>query len=100
MEVVKKIGIGTAVAIGSAVAMGIGANATDKYRHKWFSNGYIAGFIDGAKIGLSIAEGAAKLANKIDADNSVILGKYNKLCKDYEELEQNYNEILNYYEGE
>lgn len=60
MRMMNKIGIGIMAAVGTAAAVGAGSKIVDNHRRKWFDNGYksghFAGFIDGAKSMVSIAE--------------------------------------------
>lgn len=98
MGTMKKIGVGVAAAVGSAVAVSVGAKVVDKHRRKWFGNGYNAGhftgFVDGAQTILGIAKDTADKARETSEMNSVILSKYHKLRDEYEELEDMYNELI------
>lgn len=87
MRTIKKIGIGTMAVIGSVMAVSVGAKITDKFRRKWFMNGFDVGEIVG---GLTAAESFAK-------KHTALADKYNKLCEEYDDLENNYNEMLGYY---
>lgn len=87
MRTMKKIGIGIMAVIGSAVAVNAGARAVDKFRRKWFMDGFHMGEVIGS---LTAAESFAK-------KQTALADKYNKLCEEYDDLENNYNEMLGYY---
>ena len=87
MRTMKKIYIGTMAVIGTAVAVNAGARIVDKLRRKWFMNGFHMGEIVG---GLTAAERFTK-------KHTVLMDKYNKLCEEYDDLENNYHEMLGYY---
>lgn len=87
MRTMKKIGIGTMAVIGTAAAVNVGTKIADKLRRKWFMNGFHMGEIVG---GLTTAESFKK-------DHTALADKYNKLCKEYDNLENSYHEMLGYY---
>lgn len=87
MRTMKKIGIGTMAVIGSAAAVNVGTKIADKLRRKWFMNGFHMGEIVG---GLTAAERFTK-------KHTALADKYNKLCEEYDDLENNYHEMLDYY---
>ena len=87
MRVCRKIAIGIAAAVGSAAAVTAGAKAVDKFRRKWFANGFEAGRL------VERVTTAADTAHK----QAAIKQKYDKLCKEYDELQSEYNEMLDYY---
>ena len=101
MRMMNTIGIGIMAAVGTAAAVGAGSKIVDNHRRKWFDNGYksghFAGFIDGAKSMVSIAEETATLAQKVNQNSTVIREKYEKLCEEFEELQENYDDLCEDY---
>ncbi len=90
MRTMKKIGIGTMAVIGTAAAVSVGAKIVDKFRRKCFMDGFHMGEIVG---GLTAAERFTK-------KHTALADKYNKLCEEYDDLENNYHEMLGYYGGD
>ena len=77
-----------AVAGGAGIA-GISAKAVEGVRKKWFLRGFEAGQFIGS---LTAAESFAQ-------EKTVIQQKYDKLCEDFEVLQENYNDLFeDYYE--
>lgn len=87
MRTMKKIGIGTMAVIGTAAAVSVGAKIADKLRRKCFMDGFHRGEVIGS---LTAAESFTK-------KQTALADKYNKLCEEYDDLENNYNEMLGYY---
>lgn len=87
MGKMKKISMCVAAVAGAVGVAGITARAVEGMRKKWFLRGFEAGQFVG---NLTAAESFAH-------DKTMIRQKYDKLCEEYKELEDNYNEMLDYY---
>ena len=89
MGKMKKIGVFVAAAAGIVGVAGISAKAVERVRKKWFLRGFEAGQFIG---NLTAAENFAR-------EKTVIQKKYDKLCEEFEELQENYNDLFeDYYE--
>ena len=89
MRKMKKIAVcAAAVAVAAGIA-GISVKAVEGVRKKWFLRRFEAG----QRIGdLTAAENFAW-------EKTVIQKKYDKLCEEFEELQENYNDLFDdYYE--
>lgn len=84
MRRMKKIGVCVAAAAGIVGVVGISAKAVERVRKKWFLRGFEAGQFIG---NLTAAENFAQ-------EKTVIQQKYDKLCEEFEELQENYNDLL------
>lgn len=84
MEKMKKICLCAAAVAGTAEIAGISAKAVEGVRKKWFLRGFEAGQFIG---NLTAAENFAQ-------EKTVIQQKYDKLCEEFEELQENYNDLL------
>ena len=84
MEKMKKICLCAAAVAGTAGIAGISAKAVEGVRKKWFLRGFEAGQFIG---NLTAAENFAQ-------EKTVIQQKYDKLCEEFEELQENYNDLL------
>ena len=86
MRKMKKIAVCAAAAAGIA---SISVKAVEGVRKKWFLRGFEAGQFIG---NLTAAENFA-------CEKTVIQKKYDKLCEEFEELQENYNDLFDdYYE--
>ena len=94
MRKLKKIVIGATVAAVSVIAVKKVIVAVDKHRKKWYSFGYDDGNSDGTKAFIHVVAKNAEHAAKV---NDIMTKKYNKLSKDYIELENDFNKMLDYY---
>ena len=89
MGKMKKIGVCMAAVAGVAGLAGISAKAVEGVRKKWFLRGFEAGQFIG---NLTAAENFAR-------EKTVIQKKYDKLCEEFEVLQENYNDLFeDYYE--
>ena len=89
MEKMKKICLCAAAVAGVAGIVGISAKAVEGVRKKWFLRGFEAGQFIG---NLTAAENFAR-------EKTVIQKKYDKLCEEFDELQENYNDFFeDYYE--
>lgn len=89
MSKMKKIGVCMAAVSGAAGIAGLSAKAVEGVRKKWFLRGFDAGQFIGS---LTAAENFAQ-------EKTVIQQKYDKLCEEFEELQENYNDLFDdYYE--
>lgn len=87
MRKMKKIAV-CAAAVAAGIA-GISVKAVEGVRKKWFLRGFEAGQFIGD---LTAAENFAH-------EKNVIQKKYDKLCEEFEELQENYNDLFDdYYE--
>ena len=89
MSKMKKIGVCMAAVAGAAGIAGLSVKAVEGVRKKWFLRGFEAGqFI-----------GSLTAAETFDQEKTVIQKKYDKLCEEFEELQENYNDLFDdYYE--
>lgn len=86
MRKMKKIAVCATAAAGIA---GVLARAVEGVRKKWFLRGFEAGQFIGD---LTAAENFAH-------EKNVIQKKYDKLCEEFEVLQENYNDLFDdYYE--
>ena len=89
MRKMKKIGVCMAAVAGAAGIAGLSAKAVEVVRKKWFLRGFEAGQFIG---NLNAAESFAQ-------EKTVIQQKYDKLCEEFEVLQENYNDLFDdYYE--
>lgn len=89
MGKMKKIAVCAAAVAGVAGIVGISAKAVEGVRKKWFLRGFEAGRFIG---NLTAAESFAR-------EKTVIQKKYDKLCEEFEEIQENYNDLFeDYYE--
>ena len=89
MGKMKKIGVCAAAVAGAVGIAGISAKAVEGVRKKWFLRSFEVGQFIGS---LTAAESFAH-------DKTVIQQKYDKLCEEFEELQENYNDLFeDYYE--
>lgn len=89
MRKMKKIAVCAAAVAGAAGIAGVSARAVEGVRKKWFLRGFEAGQLIGD---LTAAENFAH-------EKNVIQKKYDKLCEEFEELQENYNDLFDdYYE--
>ena len=79
MGKMKKIGVCMAAVAGAAGIAGLSAKAVEGVRKKWFLRGFEAGQFIG---NLTAAESFAQ-------EKTVIQQKYDKLCKEFDELQEN-----------
>lgn len=84
-----RFGVCAAAVAGAAGIAGVSAKAVEGVRKKWFLRGFEAGQFIG---NLTAAENFAR-------EKTVIQKKYDKLCEEFEELQENYNDLFeDYYE--
>ena len=89
MGKMNTIAVCAAAVAGVAGIVGISAKAVEGVRKKWFLRGFEAGQFIG---NLTAAESFAR-------EKTVIQKKYDKLCEEFEELQENYNDLFeDYYE--
>lgn len=89
MRKMKKIAVCAAAVAGAAGIAGISVKAVEGVRKKWFLRGFEAGQFIGDLIA----------AENFAHEKNVIQKKYDKLCEEFEELQENYNDLFDdYYE--
>ena len=89
MGKMKKIAVCAAAVAEAAGISGVSAKAVEGVRKKWFLRGFESGQFIG---NLTAAENFAR-------EKTVIQKKYDQLCEEFDELQENYNDFFeDYYE--
>ena len=90
MRKTMKIGICAAAVTGVAGAVAVAVKGVERVRKKWFLRGFDAGrYI-----------GSLTAADRYAHDKTIIQEKYDKLCKDYDELADAYNDMIRFDEDD